>query len=97
MARISSSTKVARNGRVTIPLAVREALGLKGGDTAVVTVEEVDGQKHATLKSVRAIIDELYGSVKPAIPQNGPLDVDKLIHTASMDAAVTRDLRSKKS
>ena len=83
--------------RITIPLAVREELGLKEGDTVVVTVEEVDGHRRATLKSARAIIDELDGSVKPVIPQDGPLDVDELIHTAWMEAAVARDLRSKRS
>jgi AbrB family looped-hinge helix DNA binding protein len=96
MTTVSGSTKVTRNGRITIPLAVREALGLKEGDTVVVTVEEVDGQKRATLKSARAIIDELYGSVKPVIPQDEPLDVDELIRDAWQEAAVQRDLRSKR-
>lgn len=95
MASISGSTKVTRNGRITIPLAVREALGLKAGDTVVVAVEEVDGHKRATLKSTRAIIDELYGSVKPVIPQDAPLDVDELIQNAWQEAAVQRDLRTK--
>ncbi len=93
MASISGSTKVTRNGRITIPLAVREALGLKQGDTVVVAVEDVDGHRRATL--ARSVIDELYGSVKPVIPQDEPLEVDELIRNAWQEAAVARDLRSK--
>ena len=95
MATISGSTKLTRKGQITIPQAVREALGLKEGDALVVAVEEVDGCKRATVKSARAIIDELYGSVKPVIPQDEPLDVDELLKQARRDMAERQGHRAR--
>lgn len=96
MAVISGSTKLTRKGQITIPQAVREALGLKEGDALVVEVEEVDGHKRATVKSALAIIDELFGSAKPAVLREESLDADESdTHAAWARAAVERDIRSQ--
>ncbi len=37
----SDTLKVVQNGRVTIPLKIREELGIKDGDTVRITVSKI--------------------------------------------------------
>ena len=64
-------TRITSKGQVTVPVAIRRALGLKPRDRLAFTLE--DG--HATLRKAESIVDKLAGSVKYDGP---PLDFKKL-------------------
>ena len=38
---IQTPVKVIRNGRITIPQAIRETLGIADGDTVLVTIRKI--------------------------------------------------------
>ena len=66
-----TTTRITSKGQVTVPVAIRRALGLKPRDRLAFTLE--DGV--ATLRKAESIVDKLYGSV----PYDGPpLDFKKL-------------------
>jgi AbrB family looped-hinge helix DNA binding protein len=54
-------TSLTRKGQVTLPKAVREALGLKPFDR--IEVEVVDGEAH--LRKARLSLDEIAGVLPP--------------------------------
>jgi AbrB family looped-hinge helix DNA binding protein len=58
--------RIGRNGRLTIPRAVREAAGLKAGDR-IVFVRQGAG---VLLQPLRATLLELRGSVPVTAPQD---------------------------
>src|SRR3990167_9557356 len=65
---VTKPTNVTQKGQVTIPVAVREKLGLNKGDqvTFIVTA-----RKEVKLKAIkRPSIMDLYGSLKPKVRPN---------------------------
>lgn len=51
-------------GQITLPAAVRTALGLCNGDRIAITVDEA-GDGSAVLRPIGSITDALYASVEP--------------------------------
>jgi AbrB family looped-hinge helix DNA binding protein len=39
---VQTVTKMVRDGRVTVPLAIREALGIKTGDKILLTISKIE-------------------------------------------------------
>lgn len=61
-----STTKVLRNGQITVPKDIRDAIGLEDGSTVLV---RVTGQRQATITVLPpAGIAEVYGSLPPRDP-----------------------------
>jgi AbrB family looped-hinge helix DNA binding protein len=62
-----ASAKINANGRIVIPAAIREEMGLRPGDSVVLTLE--DGILH--VESYRSVIrkvqDEMQKYVKPGV------------------------------
>jgi len=73
-------TRITSKGQVTVPVAIRRALGLKPRDRLAFTLE--DGV--ATLRKAESIVDKLAGSVKYEGP---PLDFKKLREEFARDMA----------
>ena len=73
-------TRITSKGQVTVPVAIRRALGLKPRDRLAFTLE--DGV--ATLRKAESIVDKLAGSVKYDGP---PLDFKKLREEFATDMA----------
>ncbi|MDP8924551.1 MAG: AbrB/MazE/SpoVT family DNA-binding domain-containing protein [Chloroflexota bacterium] len=61
-------TKVTRKGQITVPLEVRRALGLREGDSVVVTLAE----GWATLERRPSIVERTSGSLKSDRPPLSP-------------------------
>lgn len=60
------TTKVLRNGQITVPKDIRDAIGLEDGSTVLV---RVTGQRQATITVLPpAGIAEVYGSLPPRDP-----------------------------
>jgi AbrB family looped-hinge helix DNA binding protein len=71
----SVSSKINQNGRIVIPAAIREQMGLKAGDTVLMEVE--DGVLR--MESHRARIRRIQEEFKKIIPPGGMLMSDELI------------------
>lgn len=87
-------TTVTQKGQVTIPVAIREKLGLKKGDQVSFIVTS---KKEAKLKAIkRPSVIDLYGSLKPRVTPNllGQ-ELIKWEERAWPEAAIERDLKSK--
>ncbi len=39
---VQTVAKIVREGRITVPLAIREALGLKDGDKVQLTISKIE-------------------------------------------------------
>lgn len=61
---VGGMTVVDRNGQVTIPAEIREALGLKEGDQVEVTLEN----GHARLVPGGSVVDRTAGMLKHGGP-----------------------------
>jgi AbrB family looped-hinge helix DNA binding protein len=53
-----------RKGRITVPAAIRKALGLKEGDQVAFALDPSD-RSHATLWRVGSVADATFGAVRP--------------------------------
>ena len=85
---MNTYTVVKRNGQITIPVAVRKALGLEEGDRIEVVVTD-DDQPQATLRRVPSAVESTYGVAK----WNGaPIDVAEF-DRAFEDEIVTEAMR----
>lgn len=77
--------EIKQRGQITIPLKLRELLGLHEGTSLFIEVED----EKITLKPVKyklKTIDELYGSIK--LPKNKRhLDIDEAIELAKVKKA----------
>jgi len=71
---LSSSARVNENGRILIPVAIREQMGVKAGDSLILTLE--DGVLR--VESYRAIIRKIQEDFKP-FRKSGVLASDELI------------------
>jgi AbrB family looped-hinge helix DNA binding protein len=68
---MSSYTVVTRNGQMTIPVAVRKALGIEDGDRVELTLTDAD-QRRATLQRVPSVTESTYGIAQW---EGDPIDV----------------------
>jgi AbrB family looped-hinge helix DNA binding protein len=84
-------TTMTRKGQITVPAAIRKALGLKVGDKVAISLEE-HGDLRANLRPVRSVTELTFG----AVAVRAPVDPDA-VRDAFMEAAVERDERSKRS
>ncbi len=71
----SERLKVGPGGRVVIPAAMREAMGVAEGDTLLATL--VDGELR--LLSMQGALQRARAIVRSVIPAGGPSVVDELI------------------
>jgi AbrB family looped-hinge helix DNA binding protein len=64
MTRVSEMTRMSENGRIVIPAAIREAMGLRAGDTLEVSLEE-DGLRLRTQRQMiaraQAMVQKIFG------------------------------------
>ena len=70
----SVSGKINQNGRIVIPAAIREQMGLKAGDTVMMEVEDGVLRMESHRARIRRIQEEVARYCKP-----GPLASDELI------------------
>lgn len=90
-------TTITQKGQVTIPAAVRRALGLKRGDQVKFTITKE--KKVAQLEPAKRFsIMSLYGSLKPRVePKLSGQALIKWEELAWPDAAVEKDKRILRS
>ncbi len=81
---------VTRKGQITLPAAIRKALGLSIGDRIAVSLD-ADGQLHATLRPVRSAADATFGALRYGHPAVREED----IQDAAWAHAAARDERTK--
>jgi AbrB family looped-hinge helix DNA binding protein len=68
-------SKINQNGRIVIPAAIRDEMGLKAGDTVLMEVEE----GVLRIETHRARIRRIQEEFKKTIPPGGMLMSDELI------------------
>ena len=68
MIKDSYHVAINEHGRVTIPAAVRQAFGLKAGDTLVLTVEPNALRLSTYQRTLQGIQQELKGLLPPGAP-----------------------------
>lgn len=80
--------KVSSKGQITLPKSIREAMGIKPGDTIVITQKE----NNIVLHPVTETLFELRGSIEV----DGPQDLDAILEKAkkSVAADVIRGLQN---
>ena len=81
------TTRVSSKGQITIPKAVREALGIREGDELLLRVER--GEMHAQVIKRRRLT-ELYG----ALPATKPYEEIGLVRHLVRKKMAQRRLRS---
>ncbi|MFZ4747985.1 MAG: AbrB/MazE/SpoVT family DNA-binding domain-containing protein [Sphingomonas sp.] len=82
MAMTLAKSKVVSGGRVQLPAAMRNAVGLADGDTVV--LELVDGEIH--LRSQKAMLARVRARLRPYL-EEGTSVVDELIAERRAEAA----------
>jgi len=85
---MSTYTIVRRNGQITIPIAVRRALGIEEGDRIEVVLTD-DSQDLATLRRVPSATDATYGIAQWT---GEPIDIAEFDRTFE-DEMVTEAMR----
>ena len=81
--------KVSSKGQITLPKAIREAMGIKPGDTIVVSQKNDD----IVLHPVTATLFDLRGSIKV----DGPQDFDAIMEKTKKAVAddIMRELKDE--
>ena len=64
-------TQVTRKGQVTVPIAIRKALGLKEGDKVAFTLTTA-GKPQATLQPVPSAAERTFGALASPTPMLSP-------------------------
>ena len=64
-------TKLTRKGQVSVPAAIRKALGLKEGDKVAFALTGTKG-KQATLQRVPSIAALTFGTLASNVPMRSP-------------------------
>jgi AbrB family looped-hinge helix DNA binding protein len=85
---MSTFTVVSRNGQITIPIAVRKALGIEEGDRVEVVLID-DNQGRAMLRRVPSVAESTYGIARW---EGGPIDVAEFDRVFE-DEVVTEAIR----
>src|SRR5437773_2717595 len=57
-------TVVTRKGQITVPIEIRQALGLRVGDKVALSISD-DAEPRVTLRPVRSVAELTYGAVTP--------------------------------
>lgn len=70
-------TVVTRKGQITVPAAIRKALGLKQGDKITITLSEDDAQE-ARIRPYESVVERTYGIFAPPGGWKGPADLKDL-------------------
>jgi AbrB family looped-hinge helix DNA binding protein len=87
-------THVTRKGQITVPVAIRKALGLAEGDPLDVRFDE---KTHAlTLERPHSVVDRTYGILHREGVQYSPAEEKRDRRAAAATAALARDERSKR-
>ena len=96
---LRGQTRITRKGQITIPVAIREALRLHGGENLSVTYDEATRQ--VTIEDARSVVQRTAGMFKPAHPPV-ETDIHELVagekreaREGMMQAALERDRRSR--
>src|SRR5687767_6021115 len=64
-------TKLTRKGQVSVPAAIRKALGLKEGDKVAFALTGIKG-KQATLQRASSIAALTFGTLASNVPMRSP-------------------------
>lgn len=80
---ITTKVKVEQGGRIVIPAAFRQCLGIKPGDTVLVTLEEPDT---ISIRSYRGAVRRIQELVRQYVPADRSL-ADELIQERRAEAA----------
>lgn len=83
------ATVITRKGQITIPAAIRRALGLKRGDR--ITVGLGDGQ--ATVKRAESVVARTAGAVKTGMPPLTAQELREAAEIAWAEEAAERNAR----
>ena len=66
---LSEKSKISENGRILVPASFRKAMGLKGGESVTLTLDE-DGlhsqSKQQIIARAQAAVREIFGADPPA-------------------------------
>ena len=91
-----SVTRATSKGQVTIPVAVRRALGIEPGDAVSI---RLDGDGRAVIVPQKGWAQRTAGMMKGYRPGPPPTaeELEDIIDGAWADAAVERDEASKRS
>ncbi len=57
-------TIVTRKGQITLPAAIRRALGIREGDKIAVAIDDED-RDQVVLRPVRSVAEMTFGAVEP--------------------------------
>ena len=90
------TSRATSKGQITIPITVREALGIEPGDVVMITL---DGCGRAILQPQKGWAERTAGIFKAYAP-DPPLsreELEEAIDNAWVDAAAERDQRSKQA
>ena len=87
-------TRITRKGQITIPAAIREALGLREGDSVELTLDERGTA--VTLMAPRSIVESTRGILRrDGQPSLTDRELKRAIQEAAHEAAIARDERTK--
>lgn len=71
---MAATARISKSGQITIPVEIREKLGLKPGDTVIWGIDDTN---KATVRPVKYTFEELRGILGP-LPTD--MSVDELIN-----------------
>ena len=57
-------TIVTRKGQITVPIEIRQAIGLRVGDKVAVSLSD-DTEPRVTLRPIRSVAELTYGAIAP--------------------------------
>ncbi len=77
------TTVVTRKGQITVPVAIRRALGLDVGDKVGLSISEAKAG-YVLLRPVRSVAEMTFGAVRP---QHKPEDLAQLRRAFEAGAA----------
>ncbi len=83
-------TKLTRKGQVSVPAAIRKALGLKQGDKVAFALTGT-GKKQATLARVPSIAALTFGTLASDVPMRSPKEESLAIQEAIAEEAAAKD------
>lgn len=92
---LRGKTRITRKGQITIPAAIRGAMGLHEGDAITIVYEP--GSRVASVETARSVVQRTAGILhRPGMPTLTIEEMEAAIEQAATAEAAARDERSRR-
>ena len=85
-------TQVTRKGQVTVPAAIRKALGIKKGDKVAFSLTDIT-KRQATIRPVRSVVEMTFGALASDAPMLSPQEEHEAFEQGAAEELAAEEMK----